>query len=376
MFLLSLFALWRIADIAITLIAPRFVPYLGFFPYKEVLVQYHLPAFLANLASFDGVHYTQIADNGYAQNEQAFFPLYPLLIKGLSFLTGNRLAAGLLISNIAFLAGLYLFPKFALQWVGKSGKLSPVVFLLIFPTSFYFGVVYTEGLFFLLFISSLYFLKKKNYWAAGILAALSSATRLIGAFLIIPFAIDLLWEKRIELKRLITRTVRFLPVLVSPFVGLLAYMGYLWIATGDPLYFFHAQPSFGANRSTHLITLPQVYFRYLKILLTANHNFQYFTSLLEVSVFTFCAVILLLDLVKHLRNKDRLALNLFSFANLILPTLTGTFSSIPRYALFSISLYFFMAEIRDIRLRGALIIILSLLHIVLLSFFIQGYFIS
>lgn len=374
--IISLFTLWRLADMVITLLAPRLVPYLGFFPYRDILTQYHLPAFLAHLASFDGIHYTQIADNGYAQDEQAFFPLYPLAIKALTFITGNRLVSGLLISNIAFLAGLLIFKKIAQTEGRKSGNVSPILFLLAFPASFFFGAVYTEGLFFLLFVASLYFLKKKRYWLAGICAGMSSATRLIGAFLIIPFAITLLWQKKIELESLLKRTFAHLPLLFSPLVGLALYMTYLWQTTGDPLYFFHAQPSFGANRSTNLILIPQVYYRYIKIFLTAAHNFQYFTSVVEFALFTFAAVVLVLDLLKHYRDKWRLGLNLFSWANLILPTLTGTFSSVPRYLLFSVSLYLFLGEIKDLRLKGALFTILSMLHIALLSFFIQGYFVS
>jgi len=41
-------------------------------------------------------------------------------------------------------------------------------FILTFPTSFFFGAVYTEGLFFLLFALTLYFLKKENYWLVSL----------------------------------------------------------------------------------------------------------------------------------------------------------------------------------------------------------------
>ena len=103
--------------------------------------------------------------------------------------------------------------------------------------------------------------------------------------------------------------------------------------------FFRVQPVFGANRSTNLILLPQVYFRYLKIFFTANWNFQYFVSLIEFFIFTFVFIVLILDLLKIVKfsenwklkigNYERLSLSMFSFINLLLPTLTGTFSSIP-----------------------------------------------
>src|SRR3989344_4233726 len=108
-----LFLLFRIADFLIIHLSQYYIPYLGFFPYKEVATQYNLPKLFTALANFDGVHYLLIAKNGYAQYQQAFFPLYPLLIRWLSSLfLNNHLVTGLLISNLSFLVGLFIFKKY------------------------------------------------------------------------------------------------------------------------------------------------------------------------------------------------------------------------------------------------------------------------
>ncbi|OGK62922.1 hypothetical protein A2334_06080 [Candidatus Roizmanbacteria bacterium RIFOXYB2_FULL_38_10] len=384
------FVIWRLFDFLIAFITPRFIPYLGFFPYRGVLNQYRLPDFLTNLASFDGVHYTQIADNGYAVHEQAFFPFYPLFIKAVTFITHNRLVSGLLISNIFFALGFVLFKKYLHILTLKDNKIMWVLsFLLLFPTSFFFGAVYTEGLFFFLVVSSFYFLKKKNYLLAGFVAALSSATRLMGVFLIIPFILSQILNVKNPNFALRVKKLRWagqILFVVSPLIGFICYSIYLWKTTGDPLYFFSAQPSFGANRSTHLVFLPQVYFRYLKIFVTAAWNFQYFTSLVEFVFFTFIFIVLILDLLKTVKfvegwklkieNLDRLALNLFSMINLVLPTLTGTFSSIPRYALLSLSLFLYLGEMKNKFVRISVAVLFAFLHVVLLGFFIQGYFVG
>jgi len=75
-------------------------------------------------------------------------------------------------------------------------------------------------------------------------------------------------------------------------------------------------------------------------------------------------------------NYDRFTLNLFSFINLLLPTLTGTFSSIPRYALMSVSMFLYLGEIRNAAFRTGILISFFILHAVLLGFFIQGYFVG
>ncbi|MCX6732101.1 MAG: hypothetical protein NTV98_01000 [Candidatus Roizmanbacteria bacterium] len=78
-------------------LAQKIVPYMGFFPYKEILIDYHLPSWISAFASFDGVHYLLIARQGYSQWEQAFFPLYPLFIRILTFIIPNYLIAALTV---------------------------------------------------------------------------------------------------------------------------------------------------------------------------------------------------------------------------------------------------------------------------------------
>lgn len=361
----------------VSFVAQQFVPYLGFFPYKELLVEYNLPTWISSFANFDGIHYLLIAKQNYSQWEQAFFPLFPLLIHFVFFIIPNYLIAALFISNSALIIGLIFFKKLLNEWNVKATL--PLLYLLAFPTAFFFGVVYTESLFFMLFVLSLYFLHKKNYYLASLCVALSSATRLIGVFLIIPFFFHFLERSK---KKMIPLNL----VILSPLIGLISYMSYLFFTTGDPLFFFNSQPIFGANRSTHLITLPQVYFRYFKILFLATHDFQWYLSLFEMIVFTLVFTVLMFDLYRTLKHVlsaadnrrvyQRFGMILFSLINIVLPTLTGTFSSIPRYALFSLSFFIVLGEIKNSFLKTLIFICFILGQIVLLSLFVQGYFIG
>jgi hypothetical protein len=270
----------------------------------------------------------------------------------------------------------------------------------MFPTSFFFGTAYTEGLFFFLLISTLYFLKKEKYLLVGVMSVLASMTRLIGVFLVIPIIFHLIQKLKVKSQNLNSKVKSFLYLIFntkyfmlvfSPFIGLMIYCFYLWKTTGDPFMFLTSQPVFGANRSTNIILLPQVVWRYIKIFFTASHNYQYYVSIFEFIMFFLVFTVLIFDLFKHLkinnwklirnlkleiRNYDRLALNLFSFANLILPTLTGTFSSVPRYALFSISIFLFLTEIKSRILKIIIAIVFIVFHVIILSLFGQGYFIG
>ncbi|MBI3620388.1 hypothetical protein HY214_04590, partial [Candidatus Roizmanbacteria bacterium] len=309
MILAFLFITWRLCDWLIAFFATRVIPYLGFFAYPKDITHFHLPAWLYSFANFDGAYYLRIATHGYSQFEQAFFPLYPLLLNFLSpVFLHNKLLTGLIISYVCFFFGLIIFKKYLdiesedihseRSWEVRSKASTPtrvknaissglwkdkeqgpsfwtVIFLLTFPTSFFFGAVYTEGLFFLLLVLAFYFLARKHYLAAAAVSFLAGLTRLNGALLIIPFFITLLDSARNK-----KSVAASLFLLFSPLAGVAAYSFYLYKTTGDFFFWLTVQPQFGANRSNHLVLLPQVLFRYLKILFTASHNFQYFISVL------------------------------------------------------------------------------------------------
>ena len=394
------FLVFRIFDFLVSFLAPNFVPYLGFFPYKELLPLTNLPQWMYSFANFDGLHYITIASQGYQQFEEAFFPLYPILIYLTSFLTAkNYLIAGLLVSNTTFIIGLHYFKKYATEILPKNiSSWWALIFVIVFPTSFFFGAIYTEGLFFFLSIGYLYFLHKKNYTLAGVFGFFAALTRLVGVFLIIPLLVELFVlavqkHKQKSFTKVISSGIsglldsflkkkEMLLAFFLPIAGLLSYMGYLLIRTGDPLFFLTAQPSFGANRSTSLVILPQVLYRYIKIFLTATPNFQYLVSVIEFVIFLFVFILLIWQLWKIWQTRTEkttglhLGLNLFSIANIMLPTLTGTLSSTPRYALMSFSLFFILATLQSKIAKILIALIFVVLHVVLLSLFVQGYFVS
>lgn len=416
MVILVLFLGGKVLDYAVAIMSSSIIPYLGSFAFPDILAQYQLPQYIKAFANFDGIHYLYIAKDGYGYAQQAFFPLYPSLMNLVgSFLGNNYLIAGLVISHGALLAGLFILRKY-LKSLGLSPRsiLWVLLFLLLFPTSFFFGAVYTESLFFLLLVSALYSLQTKRYLLAGVIGLLAGLTKFIGAFLFVPFLILSIYRalqqsshpefisgsstrtrkmpKQVRhdvatsilshsllISRYLITNHQSLITIFSPLLGLSIYSFYLLKTTGDPLAFFHAQNAF--ERSTNLVLLPQVYFRYLKIFLTAQWNYQYFIAFVEFTLFTFVSIVLLLDLKRILHKRDtmnyeRLTMNIFSFINLLLPTATGTLLSTPRFALMSLSTFIFLGELKSQRIKLCILFLFSLLHLILLAFFIQGYFVS
>lgn len=348
----------------------KLVPFKSSFPYVNSLLSKLGPDWLWRWANFDGVHYLRIVKSGYESGlSQAFFPVYPLLIRWLGQLIHNPLIVGLIISHLAFSVFIYFFIKLARLDYSSKAVIWAGLLLLLFPTSFFYFTVYTESLFLALAAASLYFARTKKYYLASLLAGLASATRLIGIFLL-PAILWEYWQansKKIKAFSVIAQTL-----LASS--GLLSYLYYLKKTFADALIFIHSQPGFGANRQVDkLVMIYQVIFRYLKMLITVSPKNEIFPALLiEFSLSTLALVVIIWAIIK----KFRASYLIFIIPVYFLPTLTGTFSSMPRYILACFPLFYLFGQLKNRQLKLTILAI----SLILLTFsfirFISGYWIA
>lgn len=383
---------WRLFGILIAAAAQRLLPYKGFFSYGWTILPYRVPNIVRALTNFDGIFYIKISHMGYLNTEQAFFPLYPLLISVLNSLVKNPVVAGLIISHIAFGLGFLLFRQYLLSFVKTSIANWALLFLLLYPTAYYFGVMYTESLFFFLFMGALYCLQTRRYWAAMMFAYLLSLTKVTGVLFTLPVMIYFLVDcykayGAVSVKSLLAHLMkgwRIVVVGIASLLGLASYALYLLRTTGDALYFINAQESFGAHRSSTLISPLQVLYRYSKIFTTADWSFQYVVAIGEV--FFYISTLSLIGveiyrLMQALKKKkpiipQRWSLVLISAANVLVPSLTGTLTAIPRYSLLSLSIFLVLAEISDTRMKMMVLFFSLVLHVCYLALFIQGYYVT
>src|SRR5579872_5488032 len=296
MFYLVAFIAWLIFDLLIVILSSKLIPYVSQFTYLPGTIDSNLPPILIRgMSNFDGVHYISIAKNGYYLWEQAFFPSYSLIIRFFSLTKIPPFYLGLFISIICFIVSVVFIKKYFINFMPKSNLRWAFLFILSFPTSFFFHAVYTESLFLMLVLIYLYYLDNKkniNIYISGFLASL---TRLVGIFLIVPLLVSYYNKNKKNLLKF-KPFVKLLVGILFSVGGLIAYMIYLARKNGDALLFIHSQTAFHANRSAGIVLFPQTYFRYIKILLTASKNFQYFVSVVEFSVFTFVFICLSIQL--------------------------------------------------------------------------------
>jgi len=197
------------------------------------------------LCKFDCNWYMSIAEYGYSTAESlnqpgatnfAFYPLYPLLVGELSrLLHMNPLAAAVAISNFAFLLSLRYIQRYLVEFCGapRSTALLTLALICFLPQSLAFSVPYSESLFLLLLVVAMYYVRREQFLAAGVAAALLSATRANGIFFLL-FVLVWIWRHRGAFAfALPWRTPEvFVPVVLAP-LGLFLFWGYCFMATGD-----------------------------------------------------------------------------------------------------------------------------------------------
>jgi len=363
---------WQIGIILVTSIAGLFFPLRPMFiggrdhAYPGNPEPYLANVLLYSRANFDGIHYVEMARRGYDNLQQAFFPFYSNLIRFLTPYFKNSTFAGITISTLSFTLGLIILYKLVrLDYPDEIANLT-IILLLVFPVSFFFSFVYTEGLFFLLIVGSFYAARRNNWLLAGILGGLASYTRFVG-ILLLPALLFEFWGKNKAIKNLI-------PLLLIP-VGLLVYMQFLQKTTGDPIAFIHVQKYFLQGRSDKIVLLYQVFWRYLKMIYTVDRSNPLFSTV----ILEFFTGVTFTVLSIYSFFKTRPSYAFFAIASFIIPTLTGTFTSLPRYVLVSFPSFIVLAIGLSKLNRPSKITIFSISAIfqaVFLAMFVRGYWVS
>jgi hypothetical protein len=239
----------------------------------------------APAARWDGAWYLVIAHYGYrpdlgsfTSSRTAFFPLYPLGVRGLADLGFAPVVAGVLLSVVALAGALYGLHRLTMLEAARLGLLDrrevarqAVLLTALAPMAFYFSAVYSESLYLALSVG-LFLCARRGRWAsAAALGALASATRSTGVALLVPLLLLYLYGPRedrspdrvrgagghgfgVASTFALLRTGRpryrlrgdALWLALVP-VGLGLYMAHLGLAGGDALAPFHAEAAWSRH---------------------------------------------------------------------------------------------------------------------------------
>lgn len=198
----------------------------------------------------DAKYYLAIAEHGYKRTSPfpwgrsgseidrrtAFFPLFPVLIRLASYLTGgNYLIAGLAVSVLAGAASALGVWVLAARLCGRRVADRAVTLYCFFPGAMTFGMLYSEPLAVAFGAAALLALLDRRWLLAGIIGAVSTAERptMIVLVAVSGFAAaQAIWSRR-EWRALIA------PALTP--LGMLAFFGYLGHRYHDYAFWFQAE---------------------------------------------------------------------------------------------------------------------------------------
>ncbi|MBW3652014.1 MAG: hypothetical protein KY433_00180, partial [Actinobacteria bacterium] len=199
-------------------------------------------ALAAPLGRWDSVWFMAIAADGYdGGDREAFFPLYPLVVRLAGAPLGSALVGGALASTALLAVALVLLHRLVALDHPRAVARNAVLVTALFPMSFFFSAVYSESLFLALSIGAIYAARRERWAWAGALGLLAATTRSAGVLLLVPLAMIYLWDTgRPSLRAMRPLRADALWLALVP-LGLAAYCGFLALDGHDPLAPFDAQ---------------------------------------------------------------------------------------------------------------------------------------
>jgi 4-amino-4-deoxy-L-arabinose transferase-like glycosyltransferase len=322
--------------------------------------------FLSIWDRWDASQYLKIAQNGYAAVGDdrfliVFFPLYPLLVAAGRILTGDYLVSAFLISAIASLAAGLLLRKLALLDHGEKTAHLAVIFLFIFPTSYFLHIPYTESLFLTAVIGSFLAARNRMWLVAGVLGGLACLTRINGLILLPALAFEV-WDEYRGGRQL---NYRWLFLLLIP-LGFGCYLFLNYWVSGDPLIFMQYQrehwyryfrwPWEGVWEAVKRIDNPKA----------VDAQMIGIQEVLFVVIGAFATIVGW----RHIRNSYRV----WMVANWLLFVSTSFVLSVPRYTLSLFPLFILMSlAARKYRYAGFAMCFWSVLYLALfVTQFVRG----
>lgn len=277
-------------------------------------------------ARWDAGWYFTIAKRGYTfvpnrPSSTAFFPAYPMLIRATHLLSPSSsdaswLVCGIIVSNAALLAALVYVVRLVRLDFDHAVAARTALYLLVFPTTFFFSAVYSESLFLALTVACFYHARKNQWWIAGCIGAAAALTRSPGILLAVPLGVEYLLQRRFDWRaiRLNIAAIALIPA------ALAGQMGYWFWRFGNSMATQDAQAAWGGPWGA--LTPPW------------RPLVRFFTqpfSLNEAVDISFVAAFLVLTIVAAI--KLRLSYGVYALICFLFVTSWGTYESVPRYGL-------------------------------------------
>jgi hypothetical protein len=223
------------------------------------------------LLEWDGGWFVRVAVDGYPHgytfgangeleaNELAFFPLYPMLIRGVSALGLDAGSAAIAVSWLASIGAAIALHLLGTTLHNRRAGWALVAICCAAPVSVVLSMAYSEGLFLALVAGMLAAAHRRVWWAAGLLGLAAALTRPTGAAAAVALAVAA--AVAVREARASGHRGTWKPVVATlvAMAGVPAYLGWVALRVGDPDAWFRIQAAgwgtsfdFGASTVTFL----------------------------------------------------------------------------------------------------------------------------
>lgn len=292
---------------------------------------------------WDAVWWLSVAEVGYvadpkldAEQNVVFYPLFPLAVRGLSFLGLHPILGALLIANGAMLLVTCLLYRLVARRSGIAAARWTLALWLSFPAALFGVVPYSESLMALFTVLAMQTLLDGKYVSTGLWCGLASALRnqgvILGGALVVPFLTG-------------PRRLRAAVGLACSVLGLVAYMKFLESQFGDPFLFVAIQkqwrPNLGNNNPiSWMYALIQSSLHSVSLVFSAKSLKIEYCSARVLDPWLGWWILAWLPAVRKLHW----GLLLSSAVMLALPLSTGTVASLGRYVWVILPVFIVMGE--------------------------------
>ena len=307
------------------------------------------------LDRWDGRWYRMVARGGYLlvpgrQSDPAFFPLYPIMLRGVHALGVGWGVAGPLLSNVTLLFGLVLFHSLTRALFSDALARRATTYLAIFPLGYVFSMAYPESVVLVLLTAAPIAALRRRWWLAMLCAGAAALARPEGLFLLLPLA-SIAWEQRSSLSP--TQRGAAMAAVLAPPAALVSYSLYLDRVLHDPLAWSQAERAWGRKWR-----VTGIFHAFAHLPAVVGHD-----PWLVRDVVCFFAYLGLLYAARRMGTP--LAWLAAGTAIVVLPVFTGAFDSIGRFGLLAPPLFWGLAALTknarsDRAVRVASLVLLGL----------------
>jgi hypothetical protein len=341
---------------------------------------------LMNLsARWDANWYIAIANQGYEfvsnqpglQQRIAFFPAYPMLMRGVGRIFGGYIpgyiAAGLVVSLAAFFGALTYLYFLARDSLGEDEARFALWLTATYPFALFFSAIYAEPLLLLGLVATFYYFTHARFGRAALFGVLVGLTKTNGFLLSIPLAMLAVsplvgtrgWTgatgwmggmpgfasaggnggtgRTSDGRRVATAVL----TASAPAIGMLIYSAYIWNLTGDPLGWLRAHGAWGREYQGLAVLVGD------RLNIIANAGLQGYVASLPHDVINALGVVFVLITVWPVARKLGLAYAVFILIFILPPLAAGGFISAGRFSSVLFPAFLWLAGAVPPRHRGA-----------------------